>query len=54
MEKYNLNKPCPKCGCSNVSSKYNGGEGIERLTDFIERDCVRCGHSWDEEPLDKR
>ena len=44
MKRYDANSPCPKCGCSSVSSRY--------MMDCIQRTCPRCGYVWSERPLD--
>lgn len=48
MAKYNETNRCPKCngGASTryVNDRFMGGQ--------MKRECVRCGYSWHEEPLD--
>jgi len=48
MEHYHSNGPCPKCGCTNASTKHRAAFGIEHIA----RGCPRCGYQWIEKPLD--
>jgi hypothetical protein len=69
MEFYLSSRPCAKCGCLNASVRrttrhtipharaYAPGEPV--ITEYpfkevMERKCPRCGHTWDEKPLDAK
>lgn len=43
MERFNENKPCPKCG-GKLLTEYRGR--------FMRRECMRCGYSFNQLPLD--
>lgn len=48
MGKYDESSKCPKCGGRLIDTKY------DRSSDEMLRGCERCGHSWSEEPLERR
>jgi hypothetical protein len=45
MDRYNEKAHCSKCGCAFVSTSFAFG--------VMNRKCMRCGHSWEEAPLDQ-
>lgn len=45
MRLYDANRPCAKCGYTNVLTIY-------RPPLRMERRCGRCSHVWFEKPLD--
>lgn len=45
LPEYYDRRKCPKCGQSATTSYVAG---------LIRRDCVRCGYSWRERPLDAK
>lgn len=57
MKAYDPNRLCPKCGFEEAGSRYNctraypeDGEPYDK--EYVERDCKRCGYTWEEIPLD--
>lgn len=51
MEKYDPGRPCPKCGCEDVSTDFRMASGSGSR---MERRCARCGYKWAEKPLDEK
>lgn len=45
MERYNVNKLCPKCG---------GSMTTEYIFNRMKRQCVRCGYVCHQLPLDAK
>lgn len=46
MNKYNPNRPCPKCGHTVTKDTFS------EILSTIERNCMNCGYTWSETPLD--
>lgn len=59
MQKYSESAVCPKCGGNEATSCYYPKWHWENIIkdetssrEYIKRQCVRCGYTWAEEPLD--
>ena len=46
MDRYDPDAHCPKCGSDRLTSNY------EPETDVMSRRCSRCGHEFDQKPID--
>lgn len=60
MQKYDINRPCPKCENTDTKDVFDfyptkqEREGIltkYETTKLIKRKCRECGHVWFEEPI---
>lgn len=47
MKVYRSDRPCVKCGGTNLVTEYEVG------TDLMSRICQRCEYTWHELPLDR-
>lgn len=52
---YDPDADCPKCECHNVDTTFNDTPLQMRMgliVGALTRECKRCGHFWQEKPLD--
>ena len=52
MKVYDLDTECIKCGNKATFDKFNPCPAIGEVEEIIQRECSRCGYSWEELPLD--
>lgn len=56
LDPFNPDATCPKCGHDGVEAKYcvYTGAFSHQTTEWIRRQCKRCGFLWDERCLTSR
>ena len=53
IEVYTSQRRCIKCNTLGTNDKYNPIKGFGSTTlEIIRRECINCGYTWDELPLD--